>query len=93
MRRSDNPAGVSRRIAASFDSTAEERFYAESVVRLANLPGIAAVTDVGNGLAFTDESSSSWYLRAEDQGDMKRRHTASQRDVLPNYSARALRAS
>jgi predicted permease len=69
----------------AFDSVAEDRFYRESVARLAQLPGVAAVTAVGNGVPFTGSASSSGYFRAGEENDQKRRHSAQQRDVLPNY--------
>ena len=69
----------------AFDSAGEDHFMHDGVARIAALPGIAAATAVGNGLPFTGSSSSSGYFREGEEGDPKRRHTASQRDVQPNY--------
>jgi predicted permease len=69
----------------AFDSVAEARFYRESIARLTQLPGVAAVTAAGNGVPFTGSASSSGYFKPGEENDQKRRRSAQQRDVLPNY--------
>src|SRR5262249_22969287 len=71
----------------AFDSTGKDHFVHDGVARISALPGVAAATAVGNGVPFTGSASSSGYFREGEDGDMKQRRTAAQRDVLPNYFA------
>jgi predicted permease len=70
--------------ASSFDSARTDAFYADAVARVAALPGVAGVTGIAQGTPFEPGSSSSWYLK-DGETDAKQRHTAAQRQVLPNY--------
>lgn len=70
--------------ASSFDSARTDAFYTDAVARLSALPGVAGVTAIAQGTPFEPGSSSSSYLK-DGETDMQHRHTAAQRQVLPNY--------
>jgi predicted permease len=72
--------------ASTFDSASRVGFYDEAQRRLAGLAGVAGVTAAGDGVPFTGNHSSSWFLKEGEEREQDRR-TATQRRVVPSYFA------